>query len=394
MKEKMETIAIIPARGGSKGIPGKNILSIAGKPLIAHTIITSLASRLISRTVVSTDDTRIANIAEKFGAETIIRPVDISGDDSPSELSLLHVLDHLGRTENYHSDLIVFLQCTSPLTLSEDIDGTIEALLNHEADTALSVRPFHYFLWLTGPDGNAIGINHDKNVRQTRQARQPQYLENGAIYVMRTEGFKKNKHRFFGKTVMYEMPAERCFEIDDPFDLSVAEFLMIKDKTMRALIHLPEKIDALILDFDGVFTDNRVIVDQYGHEAALCNRADGMGISRLKELGFRILVLSTEKNPIVQARCQKLGIQCINNVQNKIATLKNWTKTNGLDLRNVVYVGNDINDLDCLGAAGCGVAVNDAHPQVKRVANIVLSKPGGHGAIRELSEMIEKNRRK
>ena len=185
----MNVLAVIPARGGSKGMPGKNLVPIYGIPLLAHTINSALSSAFVQRVVVSTDDKKIASVAETYGAEVVLRPPDISEDDSPSELALLHVLDHLRQIEDFCPDLLVFLQCTSPLTLPEDIDGTIRALVSDEADTSLSVVPFHYFLWKTGPNGNAIGINHDKNIRQMRQERESHYLESGAVYVMRTEGF-------------------------------------------------------------------------------------------------------------------------------------------------------------------------------------------------------------
>jgi len=222
----MEILAIIPARGGSKGIPGKNIQPLAGIPLISHTIGAAEAALLVNRVVVSTDDPDIEEVARKAGADICHRPADISGDMASSEDALLHTLSILANEENYYPDVLVFLQCTSPLTLKEDIEGTIEQFLDKEADTAVSVSPFHYFLWQEDESGEAHGINHDKIKRPLRQERNDQFLENGAIYVMKTEGFLKYKHRFFGKTVMYVMPEERCHEIDDPVDMHIAEAMM------------------------------------------------------------------------------------------------------------------------------------------------------------------------
>ena len=124
------------------------------------------------------------------------------------------------------TELVVFLQCTAPLTLPEDIDGTIQALLDENADSALAVTSFHYFLWNQDESGNAVGINHNKRFRPLRQDCERQFLETGAVYVMRTQGFKETKHRFFGKTAIYVMPPERCLEIDEPVDLHIAEILM------------------------------------------------------------------------------------------------------------------------------------------------------------------------
>jgi len=147
---------------------------------------------------------------------------------------------------------------------------------------------------------------------------------------------------------------------------------------------------ALVLDFDGVFTDNKVIVFQDGREAVVCNRGDGWGLAQLKRLGVPIFVLSTEENPVVQARCDKLGLSCLHGSRDKLASLREWLSAKQMDIAQIVYVGNDVNDLDCLCAVGCGVAVGDSHPQVRAVAKIVLSALGGQGAIREIAELIEK----
>jgi N-acylneuraminate cytidylyltransferase len=222
----MKCIAVIPARGGSKGIPKKNVQPLAGKPLVAHSISNALKTPSINRVFVSTDDSEIAAVAQEYGAEVIWRPAEISNDTATSESALLHALDHLEQTESYVPDVMVFLQCTSPLTLADDIEGTIQALLTDQADSALSVSPFHYFLWGYDKEGEVMAINHNKYFRPRRQDRDPQYVETGAVYVMRVEGFKAVKHRFFGKIAMYEMPLERRLEIDDPVDLQIAEVLI------------------------------------------------------------------------------------------------------------------------------------------------------------------------
>ena len=381
-------LAVIPARGGSKGIPHKNIRPLAGKPLVAYSIEEAQQSRYINRVIVSTDDAEIAAISRQFGAEVVWRPAEISGDSASSESALLHTLETLKQNEGYQPDLLVFLQCTSPLTQAEDIDGTIQALLDDRADTALAVIPFHYFLWRKPVTNNAEGINHDKRIRPLRQEREQQYLETGAVYVMRTAGFIQARHRFFGKTVLYEMPAERRLEIDDPVDFQVAEVLLTAHKQGRILDKLPRPVAALVLDFDGVFTDNRVLVNQDGSESVLASRSDGWGLTQLKKTGLPILILSSETNPVVQARARKLSLPCLNGIQNKAAALAGWLDEHKIDPTHVVYLGNDVNDLDCLAMVGCGAAVADAHPSILPHVNIVLQHSGGHGAIREICELI------
>ncbi|MDG6218596.1 MAG: acylneuraminate cytidylyltransferase [Candidatus Thermoplasmatota archaeon] len=383
-----EIIAIIPARGGSKGIPQKNIYPLAGKPLIAHTIDSVLRSNLVNRIIVSTDNTEIARISRQYGAESISRPEEISGDLISSEAALLHVLEYLKTTEGTLPYITVFLQCTSPLTSPDDIDGIVKTLIDKNADSAFTVTPFHHFLWKPDIDGGVVGINHDKNVRLMRQERGSEYLETGAVYVMRTEGFMKAKYRFFGKSIMYTTPPERCLEIDDYIDLKVAEVFFEMNGFHQNVMELPNPIEGLILDFDGVITNNKVIVNQDGCESVICDRGDGMGFDQLKQLDIPLLVLSTEKNPVVQARCEKLDIPFLQGIVDKLDVFKKWLEQNEVDPAQVIYLGNDINDISCMSYVGCGIAVGDAYPEVKAIAKIVLCSKGGDGAIRELSKMI------
>ena len=151
---------------------------------------------------------------------------------------------------------------------------------------------------------------------------------------------------------------------------------------------LPDKIRLLALDFDGVLTDDRVIVGQDGYESVICSRADGMGIALLRRAGVEVVILSTEPNPVVTARGNKLGVPVFQGLPDKGRALAEVVNQRGLDLAEVVFVGNDVNDLDCLKMAGCGVVPADAHPAAAARADIVLTRPGGHGAVRELADLI------
>jgi YrbI family 3-deoxy-D-manno-octulosonate 8-phosphate phosphatase len=382
--------AVIPARGGSKGIIGKNLRIVGGKPLIAHTILAAKAARSVERVVVSTDDPAIAEVSQHYGAHIVWRPLELASDTASSEVALLHALEHL-ETQGYTPELLAFLQCTSPLTAPEDIDGTIELLLREAADSALSGARFHYFLWRNASAG-AEGINHDKRVRPRRQDREAEFLETGAVYAMRVAGFRKAKHRFFGKTVMYETPADRVCEIDETVDLHVAEVLLRNRARGAQLALLPQPLAALVMDFDGVLTDDLVSVDQDGRESVRCSRGDGLGLEMLRKAGLPMLVLSKEHNPVVAARCKKLALRCEQGIEAKLPALRAYCAELGIALEHTVYVGNDINDLDCLAAVGCGVAVADAHPRAKQAASIVLEARGGRGAVREMCELILEQR--
>jgi N-acylneuraminate cytidylyltransferase len=384
MDSKLNILAIIPARGGSKGIPGKNLKVIAGTSLLGWSIKAARESRFGLRIVVSTDSAAIAEEAHRWDAEVILRPDNISGDKASSEAALMHVLESLENAEEYKPDLVCFLQCTSPLTTGEDIDGTIEKLLKENADTALAVAPFHYFLWQPETNGNWGGINHDKAVRQLRQDREPQYVETGSVYVMKAKEFQETGHRFFGKTVAHVTPAERRWEVDDPVDLEIAEVLLRQQPKPT----LPFKPEAIIFDFDGVFTDNKVYVDQDGRETVRCDRGDGMGIEMLKKAGIPMLILSKEKNPVVEARARKLEIECVQGVEDKISELVKWAELTGVHLTQCLYMGNDVNDLNCMNRVGISVAPRDAHHSVRTSTSLILDSSGGCGALRELAEKV------
>lgn len=147
---------------------------------------------------------------------------------------------------------------------------------------------------------------------------------------------------------------------------------------------LPGKIDLIVFDFDGVFTDNKVIVNEYGQESVICDRADGLGISLLKQRGIGMMVLSTEQNPIVSRRCEKLGVLCTQGVTDKESFLSHWVLERNILFKNVVYVGNDVNDEECMQMVGCSVAPKDS----RVTADIILEHSGGDGAVRELADMI------
>lgn len=381
--------AIIPARGGSKGIPRKNLIELAGKPLLVHCIDAARAARTIDSVFVSTDDDEIADTAAAAGAGVIRRPADLSGDMASSEDGLLHALDAIRDRSGDYPGYLAFLQCTSPLTAAEDIDGTVQQVMSNGFDSAFAATMFHYFIWRLDSGGHGVGINHDSAARPLRQEREPEYLEAGAVYAMRVDGFRTAKHRFFGKIGIYEMPASRCFEIDDMDDLRVAEALLGQGQSvLRNYLADRPKPELVCFDFDGVFTDNLVTVTEDGREAVVCNRSDGMGLAALKQTGVPVCVLSTEKNPVVTARCAKLGLECIQGLGDKLKALQEVASAHSADLRNTVYVGNDCNDVTCMEAVGCGVAVADSHTSALSVANVVLKSRGGAGAVREVCDAL------
>ena len=228
----MVTIAIIPARGGSKGVPRKNVRPLADKPLIAHSILDAKESKFTDKVYVSTDNLEIAEVSRKYGAEIIHRPEELAGDTASSESALIHALSEIEKT-GISPDLIVFLQCTSPIRTGTDIDNAIAKLKAENADSLLSVSPSHRFLW-EEVDGVAKSINYDYRDRPRRQDMQPQYVENGSIYIFKPWVLKKFGNRLGGKISLFVMSETASWEIDSAPDFEIAESLMNKQVTANA----------------------------------------------------------------------------------------------------------------------------------------------------------------
>ncbi|MEE1939392.1 acylneuraminate cytidylyltransferase [Streptomyces sp. TRM 70361] len=389
-------LAVIPARGGSKGVPAKNLATVGGVPLVVRAVRECLAARGVTHVLVSTDDPAIAEAARGAGAEVVERPADIAGDTATSEAAVLHAMDAHAERHGRAAGVVLLVQCTSPFLTREDIEGVAAAVTDGGADSALTVAPFHGFVWRDGSPGDASdgghGVNHDKAYRPRRQDRPQDLLETGAAYAMRADGFRAAGHRFFGRTELVRTDPARVLEVDDPHDLARARALapLLDGGTPGRPGALPARddVDAVVLDFDGTQTDDRVYVDSDGRETVAVHRGDGLGIAALRRAGLPLLILSTEENPVVAARARKLRIPVLHGVDRKDLALKQWCEEQGIAPERVLYVGNDVNDLPCFGLVGWPVAVASAHDVVRGAARAVTSVPGGAGAIREIASWI------
>ncbi|MEV7088868.1 N-acylneuraminate cytidylyltransferase [Streptomyces sp. NPDC093085] len=419
----MTVLAVIPARGGSKGVPAKNLASVGGIPLVVRAVRACLEAHRVTDVVVSTDDALIADAARSAGAEVVLRPAAIAGDTATSEAAVLHAMDAYAAMRGAGTpsagtpsagtpstgtgtggesaaapaapasadpDVVLLVQCTSPFLTAEDVDAVTGAVTEDGADTALTVAPTHGFVWRedgagrSRPDG--YGVNHDKANRPRRQDRPQEYLETGAAYAMRADGFRAARHRFFGRTALVPTDPARVLEIDDPHDLARARLLapLLDPQTLPAY----DDIDAVVLDFDGTQTDDKVLIDAEGRETVAVHRGDGLGIAALRRSGLRLLILSTEQNPVVAARARKLQVPVLHGIDRKDLALKQWCDEQGIAPERVLYVGNDVNDLPCFRLAGWPVAVASAHDEVRAAARAVTTTPGGEGAIREIAAWL------
>lgn len=390
-RERTECLAVIPARGGSKGIPGKNLMTVGGVSLVARAVAACLRSQRITAVVVSTDDERIAAAAREAGAEVVHRPPELSGDMASSESALLHALHAWEIEHGRRPDNLVLVQCTSPFVEAASLDALVDALVDH--DSAFLAAAHHRFVWRRDETGSAVGVNHDGSLRKRRQDLEPEFVEAGAAYSMRTEAFARTGNRFSGRIGIVAVTAREAHEIDDQDDLELARLYEAARPTRSVEPERLAAVRAVVFDFDGVMTDDRVLVMEDGTEAVLAHRGDGMGVQMLRRAGLTLLVLSREQNRVVAARARKLGVDVIQGCDDKPTALRAWAEAAGLDLADVAFVGNDLPDLGCLDIVGLAVCPADARPPVRGRCGWVLASDGGHGAVREMADAVLRARR-
>ncbi|MBL4889892.1 MAG: acylneuraminate cytidylyltransferase [Candidatus Lindowbacteria bacterium] len=385
----MDILCIIPARGGSKRLRGKNYRKLCEKPLIVHSIDHANESKLITETVVSTDHRTIISLSKKAGAIVVERPKRISGDGATSESAVLHALDSRKQAMGKDPDIVVFLQCTSPIRAKGEIDRAIKQFIKNKADSMFSAHVFNKLVW-EEKNGKPVAINWDFKNRKREQEIATQYRENGSLYIFKPKILRKHLNRLGGKIDIFLMDESSSHQIDSLEDFRLCEWILKNNTKTNNSKKLPKQLDLLVFDFDGVFTDNKVKVMLNKVESVICDRSDSLGISQLRKKGIEMVVLSTEKHKVVSERCAKMKLKCIHGLDNKLSTLEKYAKRVSAAKKNIIYVGNDINDMACMNFVGTSVAVGDSHPAILSAANIVLTKFGGNGAVREICDLIER----
>ncbi|HEX5837846.1 MAG TPA: acylneuraminate cytidylyltransferase [Anaerolineales bacterium] len=402
-----EILALIPARGGSKGIPRKNIRSFAGYPLIAWSIAAARQSELVTRLIVSTDDEEIASVARQYGAETpFLRPEELAQDKTTDLPVFEHTLQWLEENEGYRPEMMVQLRPTSPIRPRGMLDGAIRILIEHaDADCVRGVVPAGqnpFKMWRFDDEDQPMkpllsvaGIAEPYNA--PRQILPPVYWQTGHIDVIRVSTIR-NKQSLTGD-VIYPLVIDPRYtvDIDNLSDWAKYEALVSSGleivspgPAFSRKRSMPEKIELVICDFDGVITDNRVWVDQDGTEMVAAYRSDSVRVKELRAIGIDVMILSSEPNRVVEARARKMGVEAIHGIalHDKGRVMREVLQQKNILAENVIFIGNDINDLPCFEVAGWSVAVADAFPDVIRAADYILSKPGGHGALREVCDLI------
>ncbi|MDY6846553.1 MAG: acylneuraminate cytidylyltransferase [Chloroflexota bacterium] len=402
MVHKPEVLGIVPARGGSKGIPRKNILDFVGYPLIAYSIAAGLQSEHITRLIVTTDDPEIAEIARSFGAEVpFMRPKALAQDDTLDLPVFQHALTWLREKENCQPELVVHLRPTSPVRPVGLVDESIEILLAHpEADSVRGIVPAGqnpFKMWKMGDDGQMVPLltveGIDEPYNSPRQALPKVYWHTGIIDVLRPYVILEKASMSGDVILPVHVDPVFSVDIDTPMDWAHCENLVReRDLNMvypgKPLRKWPEEVSLVVFDFDGVMTDDRVWVDQDGVESVAANRGDGMGVELLLKEGFNAVIISTEPNPVVAVRAKKIGLPYFHGVGDKAKTLRTYWEKENLFPEETVYVGNDVNDLPCFPLVAYAIVVADAHPDVRRKADYILSHKGGYGAVRELCDLL------
>lgn len=378
----MKKVAIIPLRKGSKGIPGKNKKKMLGRPLFSWVLSAAIFSDL-DEVYVFTDDEEILTFISKeyhwtSKVKGLLRNDENANDTASTESAMLEFAEKI----NHDFDVLCLLQATSPLTTSQDINNALSQISKEGKTAALSVVKTHRFTW------NADGTpqNYDVFNRPRRQDFAGLLMENGAVYATTKDAFIKSKNRVSETIGLVEMPEETLMEIDSLSDWTIIESLLAeRQKSFKK----QERINYLVLDVDGVFTDGCVY---YGAEGELMKKfdmRDGMGLEILRQNNVEVVVITSENSDLVAKRMQKLQIKhSFLGVKDKYSFLQNFINQQQTSWANLAYVGDDVNDLANLCTVGWSFAPANAASVVKQQVDFTLSHNSADGTIREVCEWI------
>ena len=380
----MKKAAIIPLRKGSKGILGKNKKKMVGRPLFTWVLTEAIFSDL-DLVYVFTDDTEIIEYVEReYHWTTKVKALLRAEENANDTASTESVMIEFSKKIDQDYTILCLLQATSPLTLAANINASLEKITKDSFDSALSVVKTHRFTWNT--DGTPH--NYDVFNRPRRQDFDGLLVENGAVYCTTKEAFLQSNNRVSGSIGLIEMPEETLMEIDSLSDWNIIENLLIeRQKTMK----VSQRIQYLVLDVDGVFTDGSVYYNEDGEMAKKFDMRDGMGLEILRENNVEVVVLTSENSKVVAQRMKKLKIENVFlGVKDKYSFLKQFLEIKNSSFEFVAYVGDDVNDLSNICSCGWSFSPANAMNIIKAHADIVLKNNSGNGAIREVCEVIMK----
>ncbi|EJG01905.1 acylneuraminate cytidylyltransferase [Flavobacterium sp. F52] len=380
----MKKTAIIPLRKGSKGIPGKNKKKMLGRPLFSWVLGEAIFSEL-DEVYVFTDDQEIIDYIKREYSwspkvKTLLRNDENASDTSSTENAML---EFAALIQN-DFDILCLLQATSPMTNAQDINAALNEILINKKDSALTVVNTHRFIW----NSDGTPSNYDVFKRPRRQDFEGLLIENGAVYATTKAAFLKSKNRISDSIGLVKMPEESLVEIDSLSDWEIVEKLLA-DRQKRNKVH--QRIDYLVLDVDGVFTDGCVYYDKEGELAKKFDMRDGMGLEILRQNQVEVVVMTSENSELVAQRMKKLQIkETFLGVKDKFSLLTHFLSERNSSFGAVAYIGDDVNDLANICSVGWSFTPSDATDIVKANADYVLTYASGEGAIRETCEILLK----
>lgn len=377
----MRWVAYMPLRGGSKSIPGKNIRPLAGVPLFAWSLQSAIDSGCFDEIWVGTDDAAIrAAVEKRFAGQVQLfeRSPATCTDEASTESALL---EFAGKVR---FDVICLVQATSPMTRAADFVAAREQFLAQDADSLVTGTRTKRFFWSAAGEP----LNYDPAARHRRQDFAGSFIENGAFYFTRREVLEVQQCRLGGSISVFEMPEESALEIDEPDDWATAEDLLEQRQAHAAGARL-EAIKALVIDVDGTLTDGGMYYGPDGEALKKFNTRDAKGLQRIRQAGIQLCVMTQERSEAVHARMRKLEIDNYHpGVHDKLARLNEVAKDWNLPLEAIAYMGDDLNDLPCLKAAGYACCPQDAVPEIRAESDYISRHFAGGGAVREVCDLL------
>jgi N-acylneuraminate cytidylyltransferase len=376
-------ILIIPARGGSKGIPKKNLQKVNGISLIERALRTAIKSK-VDKIIVSTDDLEISKISEKYKVIVHNRSNLNSSDKASTESVILEVIKDLG--QNWPPETVVgFYQVTSAFVRPETINECF--FQSGKGFSAFSAVEFHSFVW--EENSNWLPVNHPLVHRPRRQDLTQKVKETGAVYTFPLNEFKEKKYRFCSAAYPVKVETLSSFEIDEQSDLKLANLIATQFETVNFKLSNLIRPKILFTDFDGCLTNDKVKVNIFGKENVVVNRKDGLAVKRLKKLGIQVVIATTETNEVVAVRAKKMNIEILKGLENKVEAITSFLSQRNLSWADIWYLGNDVNDLGPVEKAALSFCPIDASPEIFSKSQVVLSRRGGEGLLAEIASRLE-----
>jgi len=376
-------ILIIPARGGSKGIPKKNLKTVNGISLVERALRSALKSK-VDQIIVSTDDKEISKISKEYDTLVQNRSRENSSDTASTDAVILEVIEEFEHGWPQDSTIGIY-QVTSPFVSTGIIDECFDQA--EKGFSSFSAKPFHGFVWENKESW--LPVNHPLNIRVRRQELPETVVETGALYCFPLKQFKEKQYRICSEPKPVLVDNITGIEIDDVSELELANLLATQYESIDFEFNNIELPKIIFTDFDGCLTDDKVKVNIFGKESVKANRKDGLAVKRLEKLGIKVVITTSETNEVVATRAKKMKIEALRGLLNKKDSISTYLEKASLSWDDAWYLGNDVNDLEPMQKVALSFCPLDASVEVFKIADVVLSRRGGEGVLAEIASRLE-----